>query len=124
MREQSGQKLPAAARTEPLVQRGQIGLLAIVCLATAGLIAILAPHQSGLMAGCWRMGLALSALWLAIPASGGRIGWKLAGPVLTGLVLIVGLTRNAKVLLVLLPLLLAIVVLVVLSRRKPDPRRR
>ena len=101
---------------------GLIGWLAVLCLGSAGLIAVLAPQQSGLMAACWRMGLALSALWLAIPTSGGRIGWKLGGPILTGLVLVVGLTRNAKGLLVLLPLFLAILILVVLSRRKPGSR--
>jgi hypothetical protein len=82
-----------------------VGVLAIVCLASALGVHELAPRQEAIFAALWRVSLMLSALWLALPKSGEPVTLGRAGPVLIAAVLaIVVLGRGARALFTLLPL--------------------
>ncbi len=95
-------------------------------MAIAGGTWMWAPEQDAMIAAFWRIGLVLCALWLALPEGEARVAWSIATPLIVGTALTVGLSRNSKALIVVLPLVLVIAFLA-LAFRKPrgrGPRRR
>lgn len=103
-----------------------MAILAGVCLGLAGFLWGFVPEQDAMMAAFWRIGLVLSALWLALPAGETQVAWSIATPLIVGTALTVGISRNSRALIVVVPLILAIVFLAVAFRRpnKRGPRRR
>jgi hypothetical protein len=98
-----------------------VAVLAVGCLAVAGGALVLAPEQDAMIAAFWRIGLVLGALWLALPAGESQVAWGIATPLIVGTALTVGLTRNSRALVVVVPLVLVIVFLAVAFRK---PKRR
>lgn len=95
--------------------------MSVACLAIAGGAWLLAPEQDAMIAAFWRIGLVMGALWLALPAGEAQVAWGIATPLIVGTALTVGLSRNSKALIVVVPLVLTIVFLTLAFRR---PRRR
>ena len=102
--------------------------MAAVCLLTAGVVAVVDPERSAIIGAFMRVGLVMGALWLALPAAGGRVGWRVAGPIVVAVAVVAGVVKNARVLVVLVPILLVIGALMVVFRPRPPeqsgPRRK
>jgi hypothetical protein len=49
------------------------------------------------------------------------MGWRIAAPLVVGFAIVIGLAKNSRVLVILIPLLLAIGLLATLFRPKPRP---
>jgi len=116
------------SETPPVINRPLVAVLAAVCLATAGIVAVVDPERSAVIGAFSRVGLVMGALWLALPAAGGQLGWRIAGPVVVGIAVVAGLVKNARVLVVVVPILLVIAALMLVFRpRSPEqsgPRRK
>lgn len=104
------------------VNKNSVGIAAIACLATAGGFLLFAPEREGALAAFWRVGLVMSALWLALPRKGEKFAWSSALPMIIGAVVLIGVGKNGKVLIALLPLVIVAVVLGLLIRPKPKRR--
>src|SRR5439155_17320322 len=83
-----------------------VGVLALVCLATAaGLWFLLdEPGKNPATAVTMRLGIMLGALWLALPAQGESIAWQKGLPVIVAVIAVVAFVRNWKVLVYAIPL--------------------
>jgi hypothetical protein len=103
-------------------KRNLIGLVALVCLATAAGLWVFSanPVQNQFLAAVSRVGIVLAALWLALPARGEKLALGRAGPILVVAAIFVAL--SGRRLLYLLPA--AIVVGLALAFLRPRSRRR
>jgi hypothetical protein len=104
-----------------LVSRPLVGVLAVLCVAIAGGVWVVDPERTAVIGAFGRVGLVLVALWFALPAARGPMGWRIAAPLVVGFAIVIGLAKNSRVLVILIPLLLAIGLLATLFRPKPRP---
>ena len=106
----------------PTVSRRRVGVLAIGCLGLAGLLRFAVPEQVGPISALFRVGVVLAALWLAMPAQGQPLLWRNFVPVLLiGLAMSL-LSRNPRLLLIIVPVGFALLLL--LSFLPSRPRRK
>jgi hypothetical protein len=103
-------------------KRNLIGIVALVCLATAAGLWIFTdnPVQNQFLAAVSRVGVVLAALWLALPPRGEKMAFGRAGPILIAAAIFVAL--SGRRLLYLLPV--ALVVGLALAFLRPRSRRR
>lgn len=94
------------------------------CLGLAGFLQLVAPEQMAPIGALFRVGIVLAALWLALPPKGQPFLWRNLTPVLLIGLAIVLLSRNPRILVIVLPV--GFVVLLLLSffpsRRRPAGR--
>lgn len=107
--------LPEKPSQKPLV-----GIIAGLCLAVSLATWFFAPERDAMMAAFLRVGLVMSALWLAMPSKGESIAWAKATPIIGIVIAVVALSRNAAK-FVLPALLVAGVAIAIL---RPRPKRR
>ncbi len=114
--------------TPPPVNRTLVAVIAVVCLAIAAIVFAVDSERWAVIGAFLRVGLVMGALWFAIPATGGRLGWRIAAPIIVAVAIVAGAVRNARMLVVVVPLLLVIAALMLIFRPKPPshsgPRRR
>lgn len=73
-----------------------MGIIALVCLAGALGTWYFARDQDAMVASALlRVGLVMSALWLAMPSSGESVAWSKATPIIAVAIGAAALTRNA-----------------------------
>jgi len=102
------------------INKPLVGILAIVCLATAGILAIVDPEKQAAIAAFLRVGAVMAALWFALPKPGEEVRWARFAPIL--LVAVVAIVLTRKMILVLLPAV--IVAGIVLTLLRPKSKRR
>jgi hypothetical protein len=68
------------------MHRPTIGIITIVLLATAAVLAVFPPENEALMPACLRVGLVMAALWMAQPELVRLPPWLMAGAVVVILV--------------------------------------
>jgi hypothetical protein len=91
-------------------------------LGIAGFLRFAAPEQVGPMSALFRVGVVLAALWLAMPTQGQPLLWRNFTPVmLIGLAMVL-LSKNPRLLLIVVPVGFALLLL--LSFLPSRPRRR
>ena len=103
-----------------VISRTRVGVLAIVCLASAAGTFFFARTNEALLSAFLRVGLVLAALWLALPPQGQSIAWEKITPFIVGAVVLVVVTKKAFVFV--LPV--AIVVAIAFALLRPKPKRR
>ena len=108
--------------SENRVNRSLIGIAALVCVASAGGLWLFAPDSNVALAAFWRVGLVMSALWMAMPRTGESIAWGRAVPIILAVVLLMVVTRNAAKFAVPLAILVILATLVLRPRPKRGPR--
>jgi hypothetical protein len=89
------------------MHRPTIGIIAIVLLTAAAILAIVQPENEALAPGCLRIGLVMGALWLAQPQLARLPGWLMAGAVIVILVT----ALRPKLFLVAIVVLVAVAIL-------------
>ena len=101
-----------------------VGILALGCLVSAAGLFLFSADGKGnpATAVAMRLGIMLSALWLALPASGANIGWEKAMPAIIAVMVVLAFARNLKFLVYAIPI--ALVVGVVAAFIRPKSRRR
>ena len=109
------------------INRTLVGVLALACLLAAGAIWIGAPNdnQWNMWCGAFtRVGLLMSAFWLALPSGGREAAWKDVTPwTFVGILLaVVGLAARPRVAVPAL-IVLAIVGCVLRPRPKKRPEK-
>jgi len=109
--------MPEPAR---FVNRTLVGILAIVCCTAAVVVAAGFPEQEGLGAACQRVGLLLSAFWLALPTKSRPAAWANVSPY--AVVVIVVALLFVRQMKVFIPLLLVVAVLAFFLRPRPKKR--
>jgi regulator of protease activity HflC (stomatin/prohibitin superfamily) len=114
----------AGPPSSELVSRPLVGLLAVICVAIAGGVWIVDPERTAVIGAFGRVGLVLVALWFALPTASGPMGWRIAAPLVVMFAIVIGLAKNSRVLVILIPLLLAIGLLATLFRPKQGPGAR
>ena len=97
-----------------------VGAIALGCLAIAAGLWAIDSEQAGLLAAFWRIGLVMSALWLALPKKGEAFAWERAVPLIVGAIIVIAVGRRA--LPIALPILIVIALAAVFIR--PRPKRR
>lgn len=102
------------------VNKPFVGMIALACLAAAGVLFAWFPEQQGLFSGFWRVGLLMSALWLALPRRGENIAWERAVPLIAGAVFLIAVGKRA--LIVALPLVIVVVLAAIFIRPRPKTR--
>ncbi len=103
---------------ENATQRLIIGVSGAACLVISAAMWFGLPAHDGVRAALMRVGLVMSALWLALPPQGRNVAWTKAVPIIVGLVILIVASRKAF--LALLPL----VVVVALAALFVRPRGR
>lgn len=103
-------------------RRTAIGVLALVLLSLSGVVFWVAPEKTGTMGALLRVGVLLSAFWLAIPQLMAKprllkyLPWYLLGGLILGVVFI-------KYIFILIPAFLALAVLTMFAgKKRPDAR--
>lgn len=94
------------------MHRPSVGILALILLTTGTLLWAFgseAENSTAWVAACWRIGLALGALWLALPQLHRVPGWLIAAILFVALVV----ARQPRV------MLLAVAVAIAFSVLKP-----
>ena len=104
------------------INKPLVGVLAGVCLVTAGAMAIFAPDQPATLGAFLRVGAVMAALYLALPQPGQQMRLAKFAPMLIVGVLLIAFTKRMA--LALLPLGIILVVLGILLRPKPKKRPR
>ncbi|MBX3412080.1 MAG: hypothetical protein KF708_05125 [Pirellulales bacterium] len=92
------------------MHRPSVGILALVLLATGTSLWAFGENTdttAAWVAACWRIGLALAALWLALPDMRRVPVWLLAGLLFVALVV----ARNPRIMLIAVGAALAFTVL-------------
>ena len=100
------------------IRKSTVGAIAIGCLLMAGGIFLFSPAHEAVLAGFWRVGLMMFALWLALPAKGEKFAAASMLPIIVGAAALIAL--SGRRLLIVLPFLIVIGIAVALLR----PRRR
>jgi len=112
--------------SSPLAVRKLIvGLVALACLATAGILWAFTDDAgtNPLTAVTMRLGLMLAALWLAVPSRGENIAWQRALPAAVALFAILAIVvKNSRILIFVLPA--AILAGIALAFLRPRSNRR
>lgn len=62
------------------VNRTLVGVLALACLGSAAVIAMVDTWENGASAACLRVGLVLGAFWLALPTKSREAAWANLSP--------------------------------------------
>lgn len=102
-------------------KRLMIGLLALGCLVGAAGIWLFTdqPETNQFLSALTRVGIALGAVWLALPKTGESIVWQKIGPAIVVTIAVLALARRMAV--YLLPV--ALVVLLAALFLRPKPKR-
>jgi len=102
------------------VNKVLVGVIALACLAIAAGLYLSDSEQAGLLAAFWRIGLVMSALWLALPKQGEAFAWERAVPVAVGVIAVLGFAKRAP--LIIIPIAIVVALAAVFIR--PRPKRR
>jgi len=97
-----------------------VGAIALGCLAIAAGLWAIDSDQAGLLAAFWRIGLVMTALWLALPKKGEAFAWERAIPVVVGVIAILGFAKRAP--LIIIPIAIVVAIAAVFIRPKPKRR--
>lgn len=106
------------------VNRPLVGVIALVCLLTAIVLWQIPDSNDMWVAGFMRAGLMTGAVWLALPTKNRKAAWANVSPVALfgGIGAIILAAARPKVLLALVPLLIALAIIGKFLRRRPGER--
>ena len=107
------------SQPEP-INKPLVGVIGLVCLCASAVCFIWFPDQTSAQSATLRIGVVMTALFLALPKSGEHVRWERLAPIIIASVVIIGLAK--KMTLVILPMLVVIGILLTLFRPKSKPR--
>ena len=106
------------------VNRPLVGVIALLCLITAGVLWQMPDSNDMWVAGFMRAGLMTGAIWLALPTKNRAAAWANVSPwTLNGVIGgIVATAARPRVLLALVPLLISLAIIGKFLRGRPSER--
>ena len=104
------------------INKPLVAVLAVICLATGGTMAIFTPDQPAVVGAFLRVGAVMAALYFALPRPGEQVRLAKFAPMIVVVVVLIALTR--RMFLAILPLIIVLAVLGILLRPKPKKRPR
>jgi hypothetical protein len=107
------------SKPEP-INKPLVGIIGLVCLIASAVCWAYFPEQTSAQSAFLRIGIVMSALFLALPKAGEHVRWERLAPIIVGSVVLIALTK--RMILVILPLLLVIGIALTIFRPKPKPR--
>ncbi len=105
--------------TEP-INKPLVGAIGLVCLCASAVCFFWFPEQTSAQSATLRIGVVMTALFLALPKSGEHVRWERLTPVIVASVIIMALAK--KMVLVILPMLLIIGILLTIFRPRDKLR--
>lgn len=105
--------------TEP-VNKPLVGIIGLVCLISSAVCFLFFPEQTSAQSATLRIGVVMTALFLALPKAGEQARWERLAPVIIGAIVLMALAK--KMVVVILPLLILIGILLTLFRPRPKQR--
>lgn len=116
------EKKPDSGKIE--VSRPLVGVIAVVCLLTAIVLWQVPDSNDMWVAGFMRAGLMTGAVWLALPTKNRKAAWANVSPLALfgGIGGIIVAAARPKVLLALVPMLIALAIIGKFLRRRPGER--
>lgn len=105
--------------SEP-INKPLVGAIGLVCLCASAVCFLWFPEQTSAQSATLRIGIVMTALFLALPKSGEHVRWERLAPIIAGSIVLVALTK--RMILVILPMLVIIGILLTLFRPRSKPR--
>ncbi len=102
------------------INKPLVGIIGLVCLISSAICFAFFPEQTSAQSATLRVGVVMSALFLALPKSGEHVRWERLTPIFIGVVLLVVFAK--RMILVILPLLAVIGILQTFLRPRPKER--
>lgn len=107
------------SQPEP-INKPLVGVIGLVCLCASAVCFIWFPDQTSAQSATLRIGVVMTALFLALPKSGEHVRWERLAPIIVGSVVLIALTK--RMILIILPMIIIIGILMTLFRPKTKPR--
>ncbi len=107
------------SKPEP-INKPLVGIIGIVCLISAAVCFAFFPEQSSAKSAFLRIGVVMTALFLALPKPGEHVRWERLAPIIAGSIVVLALGK--KMIVVILPLVIVIGILLALFRPRTKPR--
>jgi hypothetical protein len=102
------------------INKPLVGIIGLVCLVAAGVCFIWYREQTSALSAFLRIGVVMTALFLALPKAGQNVRWERLVPIIAGSIILITLSK--RMILVALPAILVVGILLSILRPRPKQR--
>lgn len=106
-------------KPEP-INKPLVGIIGLVCLISSAICYVFFYEQTSARSAFLRIGIVMTALFLALPKAGETVRWERLVPIIVGSVVLITLTK--RMILVALPVIIVVGVLLSILRPRSKPR--